>query len=235
MKIKVMSYNIFHCENVNTGKIDVSAYADFIRHTNADIIGLNEVRGKGFLPGYTAQVEKLAELLGYHCYFARAIFVSGVNPYGNALLSRYPILSSETIMIPDPTKKMFNEKYETRCLLRAEIDVGSKLQVLVTHFGLNPDEQENAVTAVIQNIINEKVVLMGDFNVTPDNTVLLPIQKLLYDTAECFAEEKFSFPSDHPDRKIDYLFVSKDIRVKKADIPPVVLSDHRPYVAEIKI
>lgn len=34
--------------------------------------------------------------------FAQAIAFDGVNPYGNALLSRYPIETAQTILVPDP-------------------------------------------------------------------------------------------------------------------------------------
>ena len=37
-----------------------------------------------------------------------------------------------------------------------------------------------------------------------------------------------------PQIKIDYIFVSPDIEVVSADVPSIVASDHRPYVAEIK-
>ena len=55
------------------------------------------------------------------------------------------------------------------------------------------------------------------------------------DTADLFDEDKLSFPSDKPDRKIDYIFVSSDIEVENADIPPIVASDHRPYIAQVNI
>lgn len=74
---------------------------------------------------------------------------------------------------------------------------------------------------------------MGDFNVMPENPVLDPIRARMKDTAELFDEPKQSFRSDAPDRKIDYIFVSPDIEVVSADIPPVVASDHRPHVAEV--
>lgn len=53
------------------------------------------------------------------------------------------------------------------------------------------------------------------------------------DTADLFEREWFSFPSDAPTRKIDYIFVSPDVKVLSADILPVVASDHRPHTAEI--
>lgn len=83
--------------------------------------------------------------------------------------------------------------------------------------------------------MSDRCVLMGDFNVEPDNLVLQPIKEKLFDTAKEFDFPKFSFPSDVPNVKIDYIFVSKDIKVKAADIPNIIASDHRPHTAIIEI
>ena len=112
--------------------------------------------------------------------------------------------------------------------------MGGVLTVCVTHFGLNADEQVNAAQTAVENIEDKACVLMGDFNVRPEDPVLAPIREVLYDTAELFEGERLSWPSDVPQRKIDYLFTSKDIKVLSADIPAIVASDHRPYVAEIE-
>lgn len=234
MSIKIMSFNTQHCLNYITRKIDFPLMTEVIRESEADIVGLNEMRGAGEHPEYTAQTETLAEALGFNYYFAKAIDVNGNNPYGNGLLSRYPIISVETVKIPDPEPKKYNGYYESRCVLKARIDTpDGVLTVLVTHFGLNPDEAENAVSTVIGNAEREKCVLMGDFNLTPESPILNPVRERLFDTAELFGGKLLSFPSDVPDRKIDYIFTSGDIKVTAADIPPTVASDHRPYTAEI--
>ena len=106
--------------------------------------------------------------------------------------------------------------------------------MLVTHFGLNPDEHENAVKTVLEHIKDEKCVLMGDFNLPPDSELLNPIRERMKDTAQGFCENKGSWPSDKPQMKIDYIFVSHDIEVISADVPELVASDHRPHTAEIK-
>ena len=102
MSITVMSYNVQHCRNYISGEINYDAVAATIQKYNADIIGLNEVRDEGPMEGYDAQARLLAERLGYHYYFAKAIDVAGENPYGNAILSRFPIVSAQTIPVPDP-------------------------------------------------------------------------------------------------------------------------------------
>ena len=236
MKIKFMSYNTQHCLNFITREIDFDIIADTIKKCEADIIGLQEIRDEGQDADYQSQAKIIAEKLGYHYYyFAEAIRFEGVNPYGNAIISRYPIISAETIMIPDPEIKKYDGYYETRCLLKATIDVRNGLNVLVSHFGLNPDEQENAVETVVSNIPKEHCVLMGDFNMAPDNQILNPIMQGLQDTAKFFSTYKLSFPSDTPKVKIDYIFVSKDLKVEYADIPEIISSDHRPHVATIEL
>ncbi len=236
MKINVMSYNTQHCLNFITRKIDFDIIADTIKKCGADIIGIQEFRDEGQDPDYQSQTKIIAEKLGYqYYYFAEAIRIGGVNPYGNAIISRYPIISAETIRIPDPEIKKYDGHYETRCLLKTRIDVGNGLNVLVSHFGLNPDEQENAVKTVVSNIPKQRCVLMGDFNMEPDNKALSPIAQKLYDTAQNFSVPKLSFPSDNPRVKIDYLFVSEDIKVQYADIPEIISSDHRPHIATIEI
>ncbi len=234
MSIRIMSFNTQHCLNYKTKKIDFPLMAETIKALGGEIVGLQEIRGKGEAEDYADQAKILAELLGYNYYFAEAIRFGGKNPYGNALISRYPILSAETVLIPDPKVKKYDGYYETRCILKAVVDVGEKLNVLVGHFGLNPDEQENAVKTVFENLTNDKCVLMGDFNITPDNQHISEIGKVLFDTAKAFDVAKFSFPSDKPERKIDYIFTSNDLKVISADIPNIVASDHRPYICDIE-
>ena len=105
MLLRIMSFNTQHCLNFITRQIDFDRMAQAIRECRADIIGLNEIRDAGTHPEYQAQVKILAEKLGYpYYYFAQAIDAGNGNPYGNGLISRYPLLSAETIPVPDPEK-----------------------------------------------------------------------------------------------------------------------------------
>ena len=207
--------------------------ADAILAYAPDVVGLNEMRGDGTDAEYTAQTEELSRLTGMkYYYFAKAIDVPGKGPYGNGILSKIPIESVSVIAIPTPKEKKYNGYYEARCILKAELQGG--VCVLVTHMGLNPDEQEDAVSKVIENVNGGKCILMGDFNMKPTDPILAPIFEKMSDTAELFDGEKLSYPSDAPTIKIDYVFTSRDARVLSADIPVIVASDHRPHVAEVE-
>lgn len=224
-----MSFNTQHCLNYIKQEIDFQLMADTILRFDPDIVGLNEMRGAGTDSEYTAQTERLSELTGMkYYYFAKAIDVGGSNPYGNAILSKKPIISAQTVIIPDPV----DVRGETRCVLKATFEDG--VTVLVSHFGLNHAERVNAVKTVLNLMPNEKGVLMGDFNASPDDPVLDPLRERLVDTADSFDEPKLSFVSTEPTVKIDYIFVTPDVKVVSADIPAVVASDHRPYIAELE-
>lgn len=230
--MKIMTFNTQHCLNYIERHIDFDIMAKTILDVGADIVGLNEMRSAGETDQYEAQVAILAEKTGMpYYYFAKAVYFPGGGPYGNGILSRIPIVKAETILIPDPNPRKYEGYYETRCVLKVELEGG--ITVLVSHFGLMPDEQENAVATVLSHVKDQKCILMGDFNMTPGDALLAPLFAKMKDTAEEFEEQKLSFPSDNPDRKIDYIFVSADAKVEAADIPAVVASDHRPHVATL--
>lgn len=226
--LRVMSYNVLHFENVLTGEIDYDAFADLIRRSGADVVGLNEVYGLG--ADYVSQTEELAKRLGWNGWFSKAFMDDEVNPFGNAVVSRFPIEQPQTVPVPYPDERPGTEYYEPRAVLRARI---AGYTVLVTHFGLNPDEQQYAQQTVLPLIENERCILMGDFNVTPDNAVLRPIRARMCDADSFLPAGAMSFPSDVPRKKIDYIFTSADCTVQRAEILPVVLSDHRPYLVTL--
>ena len=230
--MKIMSFNTQHCLNYVERKIDFEIMSKAIKTCDADIVGLNEMYDNG-IGDFDRQTGILSELTGLkYSYFARAI-TEREGEYGNGFISRYPIVKAETVIIPDPNPREYpGGYYETRCVLKAELENG--YTVLVTHFGLNPDEQRNAVETVLKHIKGEKCILMGDFNVEPDDAVIAPIREKMKDTASFFDMPKLSFPSDKPKIKIDYIFVSPDIEIVSADIPEIVASDHRPHIAKIK-
>lgn len=235
--MRIMTFNTQHCLNYITREIDFDVMANAINKFSPDVVGLQEMRDKGTYPEYDAQTQILSSKTGLeNFYFAKAIDFDGVKkvpsrPYGNSALSKLSIISKETIIIPDPNPRTGDGYYETRCLLKLNLSNG--LTVLVVHVGLNDDEKQNAVDTILKHLEPSKCVLMGDFNMTPDCPILNPLKEKLIDTADFIKGDKLTFPSDNPTIKIDYIFVSKDIKVKGAIVPELVSSDHRPIIADI--
>lgn len=247
-KLRIMTYNIQH-GHVHLDKyIDLTKTCDVIREVDPDIVGLNEVRGRGKNADYTAQVETMAAYLGYHCYFGRSICIGGSEPYGNAILSKYPILEASVIRIPNPVDPSACKYFEPRSLCRAVVEIPCdgepsayegpvvNLAVYSSHFGLSSTEQEHAVSTALTTLHAEPLsfVLMGDFNMQPDDPLMQPLHQA-FQSVDPFLGGKLSFPSDHPTIKIDYIYTSQNIRILAADIPQVIASDHCPVWADVEV
>ena len=234
--MKCMSFNIQHGRHFTKGVIDLAHMAKTIADENADLVVLNEVYGKGEGKDFVGQAEEIAKILGYHAFFAPAIDITGHGPYGNALLSRNPMTETEVVAVPE-APRLYKGYYEDRCLAKAvtEID-GKKVTLLGIHFGLQPDEAELCVKTVLEAVEKSPypVVLMGDFNLTPDSPILDPIREVLTDTDNFYKGEcNFTFPTDVPKIKIDYIFVSPELKVEEVKIPAVVAADHLPVTATV--
>lgn len=252
MKLKIMTYNIAGGRSYLNGlkqvSLDPSACIAVIRDEMPAICGLNEVDYKLPRSGRIKLAEHIGDALGYESRFAPAV-TWGPGTYGNGFISRYPIVEFEIFPIQDPDDKSEKTYYEPRVILHAAVNFsGTVTDVYVTHFGLAKTEQESAVKTLVGILkeANRPTILMGDFNVTPNNPILDPIRELMTDTFNVYPDKDvstaFTFPSS-PDAtkeedkhlKIDYIFVSHDIRVDSVVIPEVKASDHKPYIATIEL
>lgn len=236
--MKVMTFNIQHALDFQRRVIDTDLFARAIAKHGADVCGLNEVRGAGPLEGYTDQIPAISGGLGFYGYFGEAIKVKGTSPYGNAIVSRQPFKSVETIPIPDPEDRSEGNHYETRCVIKAVIDAeGTDVCFLVCHMGLNLSERLNAVSTLCELIdgCSMPIVLMGDFNTLPDNPELQPLRDRLKDTTEHdAAPNAFTFPSDAPRIKIDYILY-RGLECVKTTTINEIYADHLPICAEFEV
>ena len=72
---------------------------------------------------------------------------------------------------------------------------------------------------------------MGDFNITPDGEELKPIYERMTDTD---MTGEYTFPSDKPIKKIDYIFY-RGLECKSVVTVKDVISDHLPIIADFEL
>ena len=238
MDIRLMTYNI--CSGMSYGKDkkrDLMQCADVIKQYSPDILGLNEVHYNIGFTGFLKQAEELNKLLGYeYMYYGKAgVIKEGYQ--GNALFSRFPISSVHTVLVDEPSVKDEETYYEQRSFIDSTIDVLNGLKVIVTHFGLAKGERKNELNLLIPIFTETRnpLIFMGDLNMQPKDEQIKLISKILRDTSDVSSEPYLTFPSDVPERKIDYIFVSHDITVRSVTVPSTMASDHLPYIADISL
>ncbi len=228
-RIKVMSLNMHHGTN-KYGFYNLHKVSQFIKEQNVDIIGVQEVDKNVFRSKFHDQARQLACALQMFYVFGPNIDI-GRGQYGNAILTRYPIKDYKNIMLPSAR--------ENRGLLISQIQVGAKkVNFFVTHLGLTKQERKDQIRIIRKNIdaYNEKVILAGDFNCKEDSEEMKVLKEILVDvncmrnTCYPYTYEAFGIKS-----RIDYIFVSKDIRVFEYNVLKTSISDHFPIDAYLEI
>ncbi|GAB3431664.1 hypothetical protein GCM10027569_79300 [Flindersiella endophytica] len=81
----------------------------------------------------------------------------------------------------------------------------------------------------------QQQILVGDFNARPDAPELAPLWDRLQDawaTANG-PDGGFGYPATTPDRRIDYVTATRQIRIVSAEVVDTQASDHRPLVTDL--
>lgn len=156
-RLTLATWNI-HMGVGSDGKRDLERTARVIQHMSPDILGLQEVDNR---------FDKIDSDLGYLQRITGLEVISGPtmrkqrSDYGNALLTRLPILDVERFDISVP-------KREPRGLLIVHLGLPAEtLQVAVTHLGLKPGERRIQVRRLLEILSpasRSPLILMGDLN-----------------------------------------------------------------------
>lgn len=194
-----------------------------------DLVGLQEVLRLGPDQGDALdQAAAIADGFGYHVAYSRA----HDEPWlGNAALSRWPIVASQTFELP---RGGTNER---RTLLFADVDAPfGRVPFFVTHLNWKFDEghvreaQVRDIVLRIESVVDHggfPAVLVGDFNAEADSDEIRYLRGLtsLGTGRRVYFQDAFALagngssgctyvranplaaPLAEPDRRIDYVFV----------------------------
>ncbi|HEX6739567.1 MAG TPA: endonuclease/exonuclease/phosphatase family protein [Vicinamibacteria bacterium] len=88
MPLRVATYNVHRCRGLD-GRVRPDRIARVLEEVAADVVALQEVRGRAGDRPFVDQSLFLAEALGLELFFAPTRTLGG-HPYGNALLTRLP-------------------------------------------------------------------------------------------------------------------------------------------------
>ncbi|AWB34606.1 endonuclease/exonuclease/phosphatase family protein [Orrella marina] len=174
--LRIVSYNI-HKGRSMSGKDSLYDLRLGLHRLRPDLLFLQEVQGRN---------EKHVNLDAQHASLAAALQMNAaygcnairdMTDHGNALLSRFPILSFENEDVSD-------HSLEQRGLLHAVVDIqGHEVHCFVIHLGLfggSRIRQIEAMAARIRKMVPDNVPLLiaGDFNDWRDELAPLFVQQL---------------------------------------------------------
>jgi len=199
--------------------------ADYIRPF--DVVCLQEVDLGGFRSGYVNQADYLKTRAGFP-YMATQINrrLGRLSLHGNIILSRRRINHIESHVLPGSVTG--------RGLLMVRLGHENPIMIANTHFSLGETDQRLQFAFIKDTLAPyERVILAGDFNCTPDSTVLRDFDDgcVLDMVTEDYHH---AFPSWKPSKAIDHIFVSKSFGPTHCDVEAVRYSDHLPLTMRIK-
>lgn len=219
-RIKIMTFNIHHGIGLD-GRLNLDRVSKIIYEANVDIIGLNEVDKGMIRTNFQNQVKVLAEKLDMNYAFGPTIRL-GIGSFGNAVLSKYPIVDAINYRLPGKLGS------EPRGLLSTIIDIPGEqdITVVVTHLSLIESDRQKQVKWIIDFMkkIETPGIVMGDFNAEFES---LPGLKDLLGNIK-------NYPSNGPIKGLDCIFSNHNFELLNSYTIDSQASDHLPVVVEIK-
>jgi len=203
------------------------------------MIGLNEVdKHFSHRSDNIDQLQYIAKELNYYHVFSPSISkitkkTIHEKEYGNGLLSRFPIVQTNNHLFD--MKASF---IETRSILEATVKCNSELiNVYVTHLSLLPFLHKKQ-SEFFKEQVKKPVIILGDWNMKPNTKKW---KMVVNDFIDVWAEKGeglgFTFPSTKPRMRLDYIFVSKIIRIVNVEVfdSIPVASDHLPVISTLSL
>jgi len=242
---RIVTYNVHRCVG-NDRRLDVARVAEVLARLEPDIVALQELDVGRARTGHVDQAHEIARDLDMACHFHAALTVEEER-YGDAILTHYP----ERLVQVGPLPGLDRIRVlEPRGALWIEVEVeGQPVQVINTHLGLVPREQQIqaawlAGPAWLEHpLCAGPRILLGDFNATGTSVVYRTLTAKLA-AARSLVKKRgkqptTTFPSPLPVLRIDHAFVSPEIRVTNVFAPfdPLtrVASDHLPLVMDFEL
>lgn len=233
--VRVLTFNIFHGETTK-GDFDLDIIANVIKITNPDLVALQEVdfktrRAKGYdLVTELGWRTKMAPLFGRAMYYDNG-------EYGEGILSNYSFLSTRNVSLP------YSAGNEPRAALEAVVCLASN--ETIAFIGTHLDHTKNEIDRIAQaDKINQvfsknkyPTILAGDLNAIPGSKTIQILEetwKPSYDVEN----PAFTFPSDGPTKKIDYIMFYPKNRwrvIETKVIQDSIASDHCAYFVILEL
>lgn len=243
--MRLVSWNI-HGGLGRDGRRDLERVASVLREIGCDVAALQEVgdaqrRSSDADHALADHAAHLARLLKWAVAYGPTLVHAG-RPYGNAVLSRFPISRARNYDLSIRGR-------EPRGCLRADLDIeaGGSLHLFNLHWGLSGGERRKQAAMLLSadllrdTALTAPMVVCGDFNMWMP--VPGPIARLLRtqlrDAAAVAGTRRATWPSRFPLLRLDRAYVDAGVEVLDAGVHEAaqakIASDHLPLWIDLAL
>ncbi|MCP4171953.1 MAG: endonuclease [Fuerstiella sp.] len=238
--VRVLCYNI-HYGQGNDGVYDIPRLAQVINRLKPDLVALQEVDVGVERSGRIHEAQRLGQLTDMAVRYGPTQHYQG-GLYGNAVLSRLPILDVLIQPLPYTESTVERTTYPRGAIAVTVRDPNDQpLRFISTHFQHNVEEDRVAEAHAINRLFaneadNIPTILAGDMNATPAAEPVTVLQQRWTNAIDKSAAP--SAPSRKPRSRIDYIFFRptgqfRVVETRVVDEP--MASDHCPVFAVFEL
>jgi len=238
-RLRVVTYNVHKCRGLDR-RVRPERIVEVLGEIDADVIALQEVVSRGGGERHHDQASFIATELGMHTALGKIRLLRGA-PYGNVVLSRFPVTLSRNYDITVRGR-------ERRGCLRADLLVAGDalLHVFNVHLGtayLERRYQGRQLVAaeILQNReMSGPRLVLGDFNEWTRGLVsrLLAAEFRSADLRLHLARSR-TYPGIFPIMHLDHIYYDHSLDLTRLSLhrtrTALVASDHLPLVADFQI
>jgi len=221
MNVKILTLNINgYGEKHGKWNARKDLIIEIIKAESPDVVALQACKRDARFDDGIDQVAQLAmslPLYPYSSFMPTGVSAEGVSE-GNGFLSKLPLLKTTAQILPLTPKC---DDQTVRLVMTGFFDAGRGKSVAVhnCHLSWVDSERISNVTHALPYITTTSsgmaTVVVGDFNGTSEREEILRFEQAgLEDTWRALRgeEEGYTFESDSPSIRIDYVFTSKELK-----------------------
>lgn len=247
MHLRVMTYNIHRAIGLDR-RFRIDRIAEIIAHHDPDIALLQELDDGAPRSRRLHTPNELAKLLDYphHAYSFNVTLRTG--RWGNATLSRFPIVRERNIDLTIETMKRRGCQHTTMEAQRGSSKV-HRIEVFNAHLGLSAQERARQVGELARSKeyrdidYEQPCIIGGDFNdwrslLHPVFTGVMRFRSVTHNGDEYPSRLK-TFPSFSPRAGLDRIYHRGGLRLLEVRTcklnASMVASDHLPVIADFEL
>lgn len=247
--MRVVQWNVWYRE-------DIARVWETLRALEPDVVCLQELTAGGNHNGGRDTFLYLQEQSGWDGHVGVAQRTR--KPDGsmgfqmNGILTRLPVVARREMFVQDEGDLDPKVGYDAEGRLYVEVAVeyrGQVWQVGTVHmsytdgFVVTPAKQRETRRLVEEvGPYRQRYILTGDLNVEPGSFTLQELERVLVHAGPDYAVKSWTtkpfsyrgFEATTLDWRLDYAFVSRDVKVQRAEMVDTPYSDHLPLVVEVE-
>jgi len=248
--LSVLTLNLAHgrknalnqmLQKTSTTRRNLEEIADFLSQSGADIIALQEADSPSRWSGKFNHVDFVSEKSPYPCRIHAHHAHKAMYDFGTALLSRVPYVEklAHTFAPSPPTTDKGFVMGKVRWNPGGRLPEPITVSVISVHLDFSRKKVRESQTAEMRAMLTDiatPVIILGDFNTDWDNEDSSLKSIVENGNLKIYQPEATDLGTyKNGKHRLDWILISKDLEFVSYNVPQVVLSDHQPVQASVKL